>query len=197
MARKQARHGQPAVYNSTPPTLTDGDDSALNVDASGNLKTTNGDIAGAAAPTTTSVVGGVYKTTQPTYTDGQASQFQTDANGNQRVTLASLIAGEDLTANVMKTEQRFSGTVVTADTQVKSGAGFLHSLTFAPNDSAPTAGSIIVYDNTAESGTQLFNVTFTTTWFVPFTVILDVTFATGLFIGFTTTNDVNVTPSYR
>ena len=37
MSRKQARFGQPAVYNATPPTLTDGDDSALNVDASGRL----------------------------------------------------------------------------------------------------------------------------------------------------------------
>lgn len=39
MPRKQARFGQPAVYNATPPTLTDGDDSALNVNASGALLT--------------------------------------------------------------------------------------------------------------------------------------------------------------
>lgn len=37
MSRKQARFGQPAVYNASSPSLTDGDDSALNVDSSGNL----------------------------------------------------------------------------------------------------------------------------------------------------------------
>jgi hypothetical protein len=41
MARKQARFGQPAVYNSAAPTLTDGDDSALNVDGNGNLLSSN------------------------------------------------------------------------------------------------------------------------------------------------------------
>ena len=37
MARKQARFHQPAIYNAVAPTLSDGDDSALNVDSSGNL----------------------------------------------------------------------------------------------------------------------------------------------------------------
>lgn len=113
------------------------------------------------------------------------------------VSLATRVAGEDLTNDRMRTEYSGSGTKITADTLVKTGAGHLHSLTFSPNDSAPTAGSIIVYDNTAESGTELFNVTFTTSWFAPFTVTLDVGFSAGLYIGFTTTNDVNVTPSYR
>lgn len=87
--------------------------------------------------------------------------------------------------------------VVAADTQVKAGPGVLKSLTFTCNDAAPTAGSIIVYDSLTESGTQIFNHTFTTTPFAPLTVNLDVSFNTGLYIGFTTTNDVNVTVSYR
>lgn len=86
---------------------------------------------------------------------------------------------------------------VTSDTAVKSSAGQLYSLTFSCNDAAPTAGSIIVYDNTAESGTEIFNHTFTTTPFVPFTVILNCSFTTGLYVGFTTTADVNCTVSYR
>ncbi len=113
------------------------------------------------------------------------------------VSLVSQLAGEDLTNDVMKTEQRFSGSVLTGDTLVKSGAGFLHALTISCNDAAPTAGSIIVFDSLTEAGTQLFNHTFTTTPFVPFTVILDLTFSTGLYIGFTTTADVNITPSFR
>ena len=85
----------------------------------------------------------------------------------------------------------------TADTLVKTGAGKLHTLVFSCNDAAPTAGSVIVYDNTAESGTQIFNHTFTTTPFAPFSVLLDVRFSTGLYIGFTTTADVNVTATYE
>lgn len=121
----------------------------------------------------------------------------TNGAGNYPTDAQTLGAGEDLVNDVQKVEQRFSGTKVTADTLIKSGAGFLHALTFSCNDAAPTAGSIIVYDSLTETGTELFNHTFTTTPFVPFTVILDVTFSTGLYIGFTTTADVNVTPSYR
>lgn len=120
-----------------------------------------------------------------------------DSNNNVPTTMATQIAGEDLTNDVLKTEQRYSGSVLAADTLVKTGSGFLHALTFSCNDAAPTAGSIIVYDSVTEANTQLFNHTFTTTPFMPFTVILDVTFSTGLYVGFTTTADVNVTPSYR
>jgi hypothetical protein len=85
----------------------------------------------------------------------------------------------------------------TADALIKTGAGFLHTVTFSCNDAAPTAGSIIIYDNTAESGTILYSETFTTTAFRGFTVHLNVNFNTGLYIGFTTTNDVNCVVSYR
>ncbi len=114
-----------------------------------------------------------------------------------QVNLATKLSGEDQTNDVIKTEQRFSGLNTTADTLVKSGTGFVHTLTFSQNDAAPTAGTIIVYDNTAESGTILFSNTFTTAVFNPFTVILDMTFTTGLYVGFTTTADVNCTVSYR
>ncbi len=85
----------------------------------------------------------------------------------------------------------------TADTQVKAGAGKLHTLTLSCNDAAPTAGSVIVYDSLTEAGTQIFNHTFTTTPFAPISIVLDVKFSAGLFIGFTTTADVNVTAAYE
>ena len=91
----------------------------------------------------------------------------------------------------------FKYRLVSSDTAVVSGAGIVHSLTFSCNDAAPTAGSFILYDNTAESGTQIFNHTFTTTPFAPCTVILDAAFTTGLYAGFATTADVNVTITYR
>ncbi len=117
-----------------------------------------------------------------------------DSSGN--ITTAPV--GSDSVIGVQKVEQRFTGSgAVLTDTTVKSGAGFLHSLTIAPNDAAPTAGTIDVYDNTAGSGTKLFTWTFTTAVFTPFTVTLDVSFGTGLYIDFTTTADVAVFASYR
>jgi len=86
---------------------------------------------------------------------------------------------------------------VTEDTLVKTGTGKLHSLTFTCNDAAPTAGSIVVYNSLTETGTELYNETFTTTPFRGYTVVLDAAFATGLYVGFTTTADVNVFVSYR
>ena len=97
------------------------------------------------------------------------------------VSQATLLAGEDLTNNRLMTRPTYSySAVATADVQVKASPGYLHSVTISCNDAAPTAGSLIIYDNTAESGTQVFNHTFTTTPFVPFTVILDYTKATGI-----------------
>lgn len=112
-------------------------------------------------------------------------------------TLASTIAGEDLANNVLKVEQRFSFANCTADTAVKSGAGFLHTVTIMPTDAAATAGTIILYDNTAESGTIIGTITVTAAWVAPVTLTFDCSFSTGLYVGFTTTADVNVTVSYR
>lgn len=138
-----------------------------------------------------------YNVTPPTATDGTTGAAQGDINRNTKVAEQYAPSAEDNAVGVIKVEKRYSGVKITSDTLIKTGAGFLHSLTFSCNDAAPTAGSIIVYDNTAESGTEIFNHTFTTTPFVPFTVTPDVTFGTGLYIGFTTTADVNVLPSWR
>lgn len=118
-------------------------------------------------------------------------------SGMEVIGLGETIAGEDLTNDVLKTEQRFSYTNISADTAVKSGAGFLHTVTFAQIDAAPTAGSIIIYDNTAESGTIIFSSTWTTAVFMPVTVTIDASFGTGLYVGFATTADIGVTLSYR
>lgn len=91
----------------------------------------------------------------------------------------------------------FTPIMVAADAQIKASGGVLHTLTFSCDDAAPTAGSIVVYDSLTETGTELFNHTFTTTPFVPFTVTIDGAFTTGLYVGFTTTADVNCTVSYR
>ena len=166
--------------------------------ASGDTRTT-GATDDSAMPATPPFlpVGGEYRSSATTYTDGDATVLQTDVNGNLKTTLATAIAGEDLTNDVLKVEQRFSGSMVSADTLVKTGAGFIHTLTFACIDAVPTAGTIIVYDNTAESGTILYSETFDTTVFRGYSVILDLVFSTGLYIGFATTADIGCTPSYR
>lgn len=134
----------------------------------------------------------------PVFMTTQTGDVATDdTNDALKVTLATTLAGEDVVVDVLKVEQRFACLQVTADTAVKSAAGFLHTLTFAQTDAAPTAGTITVYDNTAESGTKIFEWTLTTTVFMPFTVTLNVSFATGLYVGFATTADVQVTVSYR
>ena len=142
-------------------------------------------------------VGGIYNSTAPTFTNGQRGDLQIDVKGNVNANLGTLISGEDQTNGVLKVEGQFSGTTCTADTQVKSSAGFLHSLTFYCTDAAPTAGSIIVYDNTAESGTVIVNFQVTTTFFNPFTLIFDRICTTGIYAGFTTTADVGVQANWR
>lgn len=100
------------------------------------------------------------------------------------------IAGEDLTADVLKVEQRFTPAYISTatTTTVKSGAGFLHSLTV----NGGTAGTIIGYDNTAGSGTVLFSFDSTNALA---TYLFDIVFSTGLTI--VTASATKITVSYR
>lgn len=74
-----------------------------------------------------------------------------DTNGNLWVTLGTKISGEDQANDVMKVEQQFTNTHISTatTTTIKSGAGFLKSITITE----AVASTIIVYDNTAGSGT--------------------------------------------
>lgn len=87
--------------------------------------------------------------------------------------------------------------LVTADTQVATGECILHTVTISCNDSAPTAGSVIVRDGVAATGPILLNHTFTTTYFQAYTLHFDVKCHNGIYVDFTTTADVNVTITYR
>ena len=112
--RVKAPYGEPLAaggqFNSTPPTLTTGQTSVLQLDPAGNLKisgslgqfnttlptVTSGSftplqtdsngrllVSGGAATTVT------YNTTAPTLTNGQTAALQSDTNGNLKVALAS------------------------------------------------------------------------------------------------------------
>lgn len=122
--------------------------------------------------TGSSTSGVEYNSTPPTLTNGSTDAIQSDSNGNTKIVEQYMPGYEDNTNSVAKVEHQYSyKAVVVADAQVKATAGFLHTVTISCNDAAPTAGSIIIYDSAAESGTVVFNHTFTTTPFMPFTVI--------------------------
>ena len=92
---------------------------------------------------------------------------------------------------------QFNSALVAADAKIATGEGVVHTVTFSQADAAPTAGSFILYDNTAESGTAIVSHTFTTAVFSPTTIVLDAVFNKGLYAGFTTTADVYVTITYK
>lgn len=92
------------VYNSTPPTVTNGQQVALQLSAAGRLLvdaaiTGGGDataanqtsvqavIGAATAPTKMNAAGGVYNSTPLTLTNGQSSALQLDANGYLNVNI--------------------------------------------------------------------------------------------------------------
>jgi hypothetical protein len=127
------------------------------------------------------------------------------AGNSANESLTTYLSGEDPTATganatgVTVTEHRYlTAGLKTADFQVKASAGFLHCIIIAPNDAAPTAGQIDIYDNTAESGTKIFHYeVVVTTMFAPIQVCPDRIMSTGIYLGFTTTADVAVTVTYR
>lgn len=106
------------------------------------------------------------------------------------VNLKSRIAGEDISNDVQKVENRYSyATISTATTTtVKSGAGFLHRITVTGG----TTGTIVVYDNTAASGTKIAD--FDTTNALA-SYEFNVSFTTGLTI--ITGASTKITVSYR
>jgi hypothetical protein len=143
-------------------------------------------------------VGGKYFSSQQTYANGDAAIQQMDINGNTKIAEQFAPVAEDNTNGKYVVEHRYTPSYkITADTLVKTGAGHLHSILLTCNDAAPTAGDIVIYDNTAESGSELFRHNFTTTPFLPIPIPINASVANGIYVGFTTTADVNVFLSYR
>lgn len=91
------------------------------------------------------------------------------------------------TSNACKANDISTNTTTT----VKSGAGFLHTLTI--NTKGASSNVLTVYDNTAGSGTKIATID-TTTGVT--TLTFDVGFATGLTIVTATGTAADVTVSY-
>ena len=86
---------------------------------------------------------------------------------------------------------------VTADTQVKGQAGFLHGITV---NAVSTGGVLTLYDNTAESGTVIAAINLATRAAgaqVPHFILFDIDFDTALYAGFDGTLDADLTFSYK
>jgi hypothetical protein len=150
------------------------------VDSSGNQITSFGLAATDGATFTQNSssftpVGGVYQSTPDTLTTGQSAEVGLDINRNLRSSLGTLIAGEDIPNNRLKVVFPGTFTVIStaATTTVKSGAGYCFGILVTGG----VSGTIIAYDNTAGSGTQIANFDQTNTMaFYP----INASFSTGL-----------------
>ena len=127
-----------------------------------------------------------------------------DANSNVGTTLATTLAGEDVTADVQKVESRFSNlptgattSKMSADTAIKNAPGFLKRMT-CWSDAVATAGNIKLLDNTvAGAGNALLDFDVLAVAYLPFTIEFDVPFSVGLYFDVTTTADLFCQVSYR
>lgn len=125
-----------------------------------------------------------------TSADGDYSWVKQDQLGAQYGREVYAATYEDNTVGVAKVEQRFSPSYISSatTTTVKSGAGFLHAITITE----AVASTIIVYDNTAGSGTIIAS-------FVASAPVntypINVSFGTGLTI--VTAGASKLTTSYR
>ena len=107
-------------------------------------------------------------------TDGDSQPPIMDGSGNLWTSLGTKIAGENITRDVLRVEPRNTSTYISTATTTTcaTGVGTLHTITVEGG----TAGTIIVYDNTAGSGTILAS--FDSTNALE-TYTFDVAFSTG------------------
>lgn len=123
-----------------------------------------------------------------------------------KVTKATTDAGEDVSADVQKTEERYltipiGGTdaMVSADQLYKSGPGYVRGISCS-SDATATAGSITLRDSTvAGAGNILWSQDLLAIAYTPGMIRDDIqtSFSVGLFLDFTTTADVKCLVRYR
>jgi hypothetical protein len=114
-----------AVHSSTPPTVANGEQVALQVDSSGKLLVTSNlitgfatatnqtNVTGAKAPgvaaTNSLLTGAVYNLTPPTLTNGQQASLQVDASGQLKIA-GTVTATQGYVAGTLKAAQVTVGT---------------------------------------------------------------------------------------
>lgn len=131
--------------------------------------------------------------------DGTNNEYPVKVNSSGQLTIA-LLAGEDQTNDVMKTEQQFSVCIDDADIVCKSSAGFVHAVWCYGEDAAATAGRVRLTNTTAAGGaetTEVWGAEFAAAIASPTGQILDIVMDTGITLDWTTTADVKCGVSYR
>lgn len=132
--------------------------------------------------------------------DGTNNEYPAKVNSSGQLSI-SLLAGEDQTNDVLKTEAQYNVCIDDADIVCKSSAGFVHSVWCYEEDTAPTAGTVRITNTTAAGGaetTEVWGKDITTTvGSGTAEAILDIVMDTGIVIDFTTTADVKCGVSYR
>ncbi len=149
----------------------------------------------------------------PAWADGKIDLLNSDKTvsklggvGNAaKVTQDTTTAGEDVTADVQKVEQRFTTlptgaatAMFAADIAIKNAPGFVKSIS-CYSDAAATAGTIALLDNTAAgAGNVLWSFdVLAVAYNTPFQVLIETPFSIGLYADFTTTADVKCMVQYR
>jgi len=135
-----------------------------------------------------------YNATPATRADGEDSALEADSSGNLKATLATLIAGEDLTNDVIKVEQRYNiayQAAASANVVVKATPGFLHAIvvgawiangTIEVSDHASDGdGNVKIFITEAATNIDGF----------PKTFIVDANFAVGICVDQTTAIQVS------
>lgn len=127
------------------------------------------------------------------------SYFGAGAADQLGVSLATLISGEDQTNNVLRVEGQFSSKIITADTQVKASAGFVHAISCATSaGAAATAGALTLRDALTETTPIIHTIGIPASAFTPFGFVIDEVFTTGIYAAFDgTLAGVSCTVSYR
>jgi len=120
--------------------------------------------------------------------DVEATVGALEAGGNLET-----IAGKDFaTQTTLAALNTYYFAHCTADAQVKSAAGRLHTVTI---NTVTTGGVLTIYDNTAESGTVIAVITLAAND-KPVTLTYDVLCGTGIYAGFDGTLAADVVISY-
>lgn len=181
------------VYNTTPPTLTNGQrgDAQLLVDGSTRSAMVGGPQAPSDTMTNSGFAAPFVSTTQGTSNGLVTALMGYNGTNWSRIRLTGA-SGALLTELGPYVFGR-----VTADGQIKGSAGFIHTITIAPIGTT-VAGVLTVYNSLTETGTVIYSTSLPVTTFTPFSITLDVAATTGIFVGFDATlANVQVTVSYR
>lgn len=97
----------------------------------------------------------MFNATPSTRTEWQAGPLQSDALGNLLASLATRLAGEDISRGIMKTQQEFTPYAITIAGSYTASAGpcLLGSIVVQ----GWAAGTIKIYDNTSATGTPVLD----------------------------------------